>query len=256
MKKRLCLILLLATIAQVQAKPYEDIIASKVIRIGVPGDYAPLAFVDRQGQLVGFDIDMAKSFAKSQGLTPQFVITSWPTLSADLTNDKYDIAMGGITYTPERAKQFLLSGEVVTNGKVALAACQSVGKVSSLAAINQPQVKVVVNPGGTNETFVNQHIQQAEVIRVKNNIDNLQALRDKRADMMVTDLIEANYYQHNEPGILCLGTPKPFAGTESFKVYMTQKENIRLMDEINHWIPTSDKSALANKWGISLELPK
>ncbi len=55
-------------------------------------------------------------------------------------------------------------------------------------------MKVVVNPGGTNQSFVDEHIKQAQIIRVQNNVDNLQALRQKTADMMVTDLIEGDYY--------------------------------------------------------------
>lgn len=41
-------------------------------------------------------------------------------------------------------------------------------------------MKVIVNPGGTNQSFVDEHIKQAQIIRVQNNVDNLQALRQKR----------------------------------------------------------------------------
>ncbi len=51
----------------------------------------------------------------------------------------------------------------------------------------------------------------------KNNVDNLEALRQKTADMMVTDLIEGVYYENKEPGVFCVATDKPFPGTASFK---------------------------------------
>jgi cyclohexadienyl dehydratase len=44
---------------------------------------------------VGYDVDMAKDLGKRLGLKVSFVTTSWPTLSADLKADKFDIAMGG-----------------------------------------------------------------------------------------------------------------------------------------------------------------
>ncbi|CQR23167.1 putative extracellular solute-binding protein [Yersinia enterocolitica] len=81
----------------------------------MPGDYAPLAFHDKQGQLVGYDVDMAKSLADSLKLKVTFVATSWPTLSEDLVADKFDIAMGGVTETAGRAAQFALSSPVVKN---------------------------------------------------------------------------------------------------------------------------------------------
>ncbi|VTN11058.1 Cyclohexadienyl dehydratase precursor [Raoultella terrigena] len=60
---------------------------------------------------------MAKDLGEKLGLKVTFVQTSWPTLSGDLQADKFDIAMGGVTETPERAKDFALSHPVVANGK-------------------------------------------------------------------------------------------------------------------------------------------
>lgn len=254
MKKLTAIMALLLCSGLAQARTYDEIISSKTIRIGVPADYAPLAFYDNQNSLVGFDIDMAKDLAKKLNVTLEFYITSWPTLSQDLAADKYDVAMGGVTYTKDRAANFLLSDQVVPNGKIALAACDMAPQLANLDAINQPNVKVVVNPGGTNESFVNQNIHTAHIIRVKNNIDNLQALRDKTADMMVTDLIEGHYYKNKEPNVLCLATVKPFEGTESYKAYMVQLNNKKLMDEINNWLPNSNKEQLAIKWGVITHL--
>ncbi|MDF7667685.1 transporter substrate-binding domain-containing protein [Orbaceae bacterium ESL0727] len=253
----------------VQARPYDEIIQSGILKIGVPADYAPLAFFDKtssdpqassqstfaqSGKLVGFDIDMAKELAKQLNVTPVFYITSWPTLAKDLANDNYDIAMGGVTYTPDRAAKFLLSDEIVPNGKIALAACQSAAKLPDLAHIDRPEVKVVVNPGGTNESFVNKNIHNAQIIRVKDNIENIQALRDKSADMMVTDLIEGHYYAYKEPNVLCLATQTPFTGTESYKAYMVQAGNNKLLTAINQWLPKSNKESLAVKWGVQTHL--
>jgi ABC-type amino acid transport substrate-binding protein len=42
-------------------------------------------------------------------------------------------------------------------------------------------VKVVVNPGGTNQSFVDEHIKQAQIIRVQNNVDNLEAFTSGRS---------------------------------------------------------------------------
>lgn len=253
--RRLCIVLLIGLLSHaVQAKTFDEIKSSGMLRIGVPADYAPLAFYNANDKLVGFDVDMATNLAKSLHLVPVFVMTSWPTLSQDLAADHYDIAMGGVTYTKGRAEQFLLSNPVLPNGKIALASCQSAPKLTDLTRINQSDIKVVVNPGGTNESFVNDHIHTAQIIRVKNNFDNIQALRHKTADMMVTDLIEGYYYQYQEPGVLCLATKVPFAGTQSYKAYMVQKQNSDLMGYINHWLAQSNIDHVANHWGVHTKL--
>lgn len=100
---------------------------------------------------------------------------------------------------------------------------------------------MVVNPGGTNQSFVDEHIKQAQIIRVQNNVDNLQALRQKTADMMVTDLIEGDYYQSKEPGVFCVANETPFAGTASNKVYMMSKDNPALLEKVNQWLDSQTK---------------
>lgn len=236
---------------QVLAKNWQEIKQSGELRIGVPGDYAPLAFHDKQGQLVGYDIDMAKSLGESLKLKINFVPSSWPTLSEDLAADKFDIAMGGVTETPGRAAQFALSSPVVKNGKIALANCQQAKKFPTLEAIDKETVKVIVNPGGTNQSFVDANIKQAQIIRTKDNVANLQGVRDKSADIMFTDLIEGDYYQSKEPGVFCVATPEILPGTGSYKVYMMAKDNQPLLSEVNQWLSGETKSTLAHKWNIS-----
>lgn len=233
-----------------QARDMQTITRSGELKVGVPGDYAPLAFHNAAGELLGYDVDMAKDLGKVLGLKVVFVATSWPTLSEDLRADKFDIAMGGVTQTPARAKEFALTRSVMANGKIALANCGAAPGLDNLAKIDRPQVKVVVNPGGTNQSYVEAHIKHAQVIRVKNNVDNLQALRNKTADMMVTDRIEGDWYQGQEPGVLCVATPAPLPGTESEKVYMMKQDNPPLLAKVNQWLEKQDPAALQRKWKI------
>lgn len=235
---------------QVQARSMDIIEQSGTLKVGVPGDYAPLAYRNASGALEGYDIDMANALGKHLNLKVDFVITSWPTLSEDLAADKFDVAMGGVTATAKREAEFGLTKPIVANGKIALASCSVAKELPSLEKIDQPKVKVVVNPGGTNQSFVDSHIKQAQIIRVKDNYDNLQALRDKTADLMITDLIEGDYYQNKEPNVLCMATEKPFAGTESHKVYMVKKDNTELLESINAWLQGETKSQLAKRWKI------
>ena len=116
---------------------------------------------------------------------------------------------------------------------------------------------MVVNPGGTNQSFVDEHIKQAQIIRVKNNVDNLEALRQKTADMMVTDLIEGDYYQSKEPGVFCVANETPFAGTASDKVYMMSKDNPALLEKVNQWLDSRIKrfSNGSGKFAVNAAAP-
>ena len=114
------------------------------LRVGTTGDYKPLTWHDPTTRTFsGTDIDLMEAFADDQGLKILFVKTTWPTLSADLAAGKFDAAIGGISRTPERARDFLLSVTIKTTGKVALVRCGDVPRFGSLADIDKAPITVV-----------------------------------------------------------------------------------------------------------------
>lgn len=251
-KKILLTAMLVLSLGAVQARPLAEIEESGVLKVGVPGDYAPLAFY-KDDVLVGYDVDVANALSNAWNLKLEFVPTSWPTLAADVEADKFDIAMGGISFTQDRNDKFLLTKLLIPDGKVAMARCDKADNLKTLEAINQPSTTVAVNPGGTNERFVNANLDKATIVRTPDNIQNIQMVRVKEADMIITDMIEGNYYQHNEPGVFCVANDAPFVGTENAQIYMTQKGNTELVERLNVWLTNENLGKIADQWGIKLK---
>lgn len=101
---------------------------SGVLSVCTTGDYPPITeYIN--GNFRGEAIKKAKELAKYLGVKIKFVKTSWPTLSADVSAGKCDIAMGGISYTSARAKDFLLTKPIIHFGKVPLVRCQDVKNI-------------------------------------------------------------------------------------------------------------------------------
>ncbi|MCG8546472.1 MAG: transporter substrate-binding domain-containing protein [Alphaproteobacteria bacterium] len=205
------------------------------LRVGTTGDYKPLTWHDPTTRTFsGTDIDLVEAFADDQGLKIRFVKTTWPTLSADLAAGKFAAAIGGISRTPERARDFLLSVTIKTTGKVALVRCGDVPRFGSLADIDKAPITVVENSGGTNETFAKKNIKHAMLIVVPNNIAPFSYLKDGRADVMFTDSIEALYQQRASNGVLCAVKPDaPYTHVE--KVVMFAKNRRNLRNTFNRW---------------------
>ena len=99
-KKVFALAAVAATLAfsqAAQAGPRLDkIMEAKVIRVGTPGDYRPFAIKTDAGYS-GHDIDVIETMAKELGVKIEYVPTTWPNLVKDLQDDKFDVAVGGIT---------------------------------------------------------------------------------------------------------------------------------------------------------------
>jgi cyclohexadienyl dehydratase len=168
-----------------------QILSTGVLRIGTTGDYQPFSLqADEGGPFSGIDIDLGRDLAAALGVTPQFVKTSWPTLLDDLAAGSYDIAMSGVSRTLARQRRGFLSRAYYVGGKTPVARCADAAGLNALAAIDRPGVRVIVNPGGTNQSFADANIHRAEVILHKDNRTIFQQLLDGNADVMITDRIE------------------------------------------------------------------
>ena len=169
-----------------------------VLRVGTTGDYAPFSS-DAGGVLRGLDIELARDLAAALGLRPVFVPTSWPGLMADLRAHRFDLALSGITVTAERAREAAFSVAYLEDGKTAIARRVDAPRFDSLAAIDQPGVRVIVNPGGTNERFVREHLRRAEIVLHPDNRTIFAALAGGAADVMFTDGIEVRLQSRRDP---------------------------------------------------------
>jgi cyclohexadienyl dehydratase len=169
--------------------------AAGMLRIGTPGDYAPFSLW-ADGRLGGVDVELATGLAAALGLRPVFIQTSWKTLLADLAADRFDIAVGGISITPGRAAVAAFSRPTAHGGKTAVGRCRERERLGSLTAIDQAGVRVIENPGGTNERFARQTLRHAELRIHPDNRTIFEELRAGRADVMFTDDTEIALVTH------------------------------------------------------------
>ncbi|HQZ13227.1 MAG TPA: transporter substrate-binding domain-containing protein [Devosia sp.] len=76
--------------------------AQTTTRIGTEGAYAPWNFVNADGKLAGFDIDVGNELCKRAGLQCEFIQTAWDTIIPNLNAGNFDIIMAGMSITDER----------------------------------------------------------------------------------------------------------------------------------------------------------
>ena len=192
-----CLVMAAQTPAQAGNR-LDRIMETKVLRVGTPGDYRPFSY--RNGEThEGFDIDLANQLAKECGLTVEFVPTSWPNLQKDLEADKFDLAVGGITRTTKRMTVGDFLPPYAPFGKVALMRKEHKDRFISLDSLNQPDVRVIKNPGGTNEAFVLANLPQAQVATHPKNAEIPGLIAEGKGDIMITENAEAMLYAKRDP---------------------------------------------------------
>lgn len=200
----------------------DRILASGTLRIGTTGDYAPFSY-HANGSLAGIDIDMGKNLAAATGVDYQFVSTSWPTLMADLAADKFDIAMSGISWNDQRQETAYFSIPYHQGGKTPITRCEDVSRYDDLAKIDRSGVRVIVNPGGTNQKFIIDHISNADILVFDDNTGIFAEIIGKRADVMITDRIEVRLQTARHPELCASMGGKTLSHLE--KAYLLPQDN-------------------------------
>ena len=184
--------------------------------VGTTGDYRPLSYRDANGNYWGFGIEMAEKIAERIGVGIEFVQTSWPTLTADVLTEPqtFDLAIGGITITATRKETMLMSDGYLANGKTILCRSSEADRYKSLADLDKPEVRVMVNPGGLNEKFANENLPHATIIVYQKNEDIPNQVVEGNADVMISEITEAPWYVQNDPRLAAPLIKTPFTHGE------------------------------------------
>jgi cyclohexadienyl dehydratase len=227
----------------------DEIIARGTLRACTTGDYKPYSFYKQDGTFEGIDIDMAESLAKSLGVKAEFVKTSWSNLMNDFLA-KCDVAVGGVSTTLDRQKRAFFTEAYQVDGKTPIVRCDDVNKYQTVAQIDQPSVRVIMNPGGTNERFAKQFFPHANLIMYPDNVTIFKQILAGKADVMVTDASETLLQQKLNPGLCSVHPDKPFQYGE--KAWMVPRGDVVFQQYVDQWLhlarASGEYQAISDKW--------
>jgi cyclohexadienyl dehydratase len=228
----------------------DDVLARGTLRACTTGDYKPYSYYRQDdGRFEGIDIDMTESLAKSLGVKAEFVKTTWPTLLSDFIA-KCDVAVGGVSTTLERQKHAFFTTAYQVDGKTPIVRCADVGKYQTIAQIDQPATRVIVNPGGTNERFARAHFPHATLTVYPDNVAVFKQILAGNADVMVTDASETLLQQKLNPGLCSVHPETPFEYGE--KAWMVPRGDVVFQQYVDQWLHLARASgeyrAIADKW--------
>jgi cyclohexadienyl dehydratase len=161
---------------------------------------------------------MAQDLAENLAVKLDLVQTTWATMAADLAT-KCDIAMGGISITLERAKHALYSSPYLRDGKAAAIGCADRSKYETLADIDLPGVRVVVNPGGTNAEFDSANIHHATIVQYPDNNTIFDQVSGDNAVAMITDASEIRWQIKQNPQLCGSSIDHPFTFESSQDIH-------------------------------------
>lgn len=204
----------------------------RVYVMGLDDTFAPMGFRDESGELVGFDIDLAKDAAEKMGITLEFQPIDWSMKETELDAGNIDFIWNGYSITAEREDKVSFSQPYLENRQIIVTKSDS--KIKSKLDLKDKVVTVQAESSALDavnkeEGFVSQ-LKQAPV-EYATNVESFKDVENGRADAIVVDEVLARYYmkQNGEENYKVL---EENFGEEKFAVGMRKDDSI-LVDTLN-----------------------
>lgn len=132
------------------------------LRVGF-STFVPWAMQDKNGEYIGFEIDVAKKLAEDLGVELQLVPTNWDGIIPALLANKFDVIIGGMGATTKRNLTVNFTVPYDYNAMDIMANKEKAGGLKSLADFNDKTVVVAVRNGSAGATFAKKFLPEATV---------------------------------------------------------------------------------------------
>jgi cystine transport system substrate-binding protein len=80
--------------------------ARGTLKVALEGTYPPFNYKEKNGELAGYDVDVARLVAARLGLKVEFVSSEWASILAGLAANKYDVIISQVGINPKREQAF------------------------------------------------------------------------------------------------------------------------------------------------------
>jgi len=187
----------------------QHILDSGELRVGLSGNQPPLNMTDKNGEIIGLEVDLMKALAQSMGLTTRFVVKPFADLIPAIERGEVDVVISGMTITPERNARVAFAGPYFISGKSVLTKSPTIASADNATLLNNADQRYAVLAGSTSETFVEQVLPKAASVPATDYDTAVQMVLDDEVDAMIADfpICQLSVMRHPEAGLSTLMTP-------------------------------------------------
>jgi len=224
---------------------FDQITAKGKIVVGTSADYKPFEYIDQDGKIVGFDVEIMKAVGKELGLKVEFVDTAFDGLIPSLKSKKYDVVVSAMTITEKREKAVDFTQPYFNAGQV-IAVMDNDDSIKSPEDLTGKVVGVQL--GTTGDLKASEMENLKEIKRYEKMTQAYIELKNGRIDAVVNDLPVTAAYIMENPDVKIVG--KPFTD-ENYGIAVREGDD-KLEKEINGAITKLKENGtydeIYNKW--------
>lgn len=187
----------------------DRILASGELRVGLSGNQPPLNMRNKQGEIIGMEVDVVQALAESMKLKVRLIAMPFAELLPALEADKVDLVISGMTITPQRNARVAFAGPYFISGKSILTKSEALANVESVHVLDDPERTYAALAGSTSADFVRETLPQAKLVTTPDYDSAVQLVIDDKVDALVADfqICNISVWRHPEAGLSALLTP-------------------------------------------------
>jgi len=250
-------VLLLFFCTAVSADVLEDILERGSIRVGV-AEFVPWTLKNKSGELIGYEIEVARKIAGDMGVKPEFKVYVWEDIIPALEKGEIDVIAGGMAITPARALRVNFSRPLATSGVGLATHTKMTRDIESLLQLDAPDTVAVAVKDTFSASAAETIFNHAE-IRVFAGRDEAEAeILEGRAQVYLASMPEVQFLVLKHADIVDLPIAEPLiANSEALAV---KKGEQQLLNFLDAWVTArqSDKwlTTTRDYWFTTLDWTK
>ena len=202
--------------------------------------FVPWAMTDKSGQLIGFEIDVAKQLAKDMGVEVEFVPTAWDGIIPALIAGKFDVIISGMSITPQRNLTVNFSEPYAYSGLRIAASTGIKDKVKTLEDFNSPDITFALRRGATPVPVVQRLFPKATLVQFDEDGASLQEVLNGNADATVASEPTPSTYVIDYPDKIFIPVEDLLDATA--EAFALRKGDPDALNFFNNWIDSQWRS--------------
>ncbi len=205
-----------------------------VLRVGL-SLFMPRAMQDKDGKLIGFDVDVANKIAEDLGVKAELVLTPWDAIVPSLLHGKFDVIISGMIVTPARNLSVNFTAPYITDG-VGLAANKTLsGDFKGLEDFDKPGVKLAVRRGAAPYIdLIRKTFSRATIVEFDDDDLALKEVLAGKAHAVLSGEPRPAFWCLEHPDALFQPVHAPLA--LNLRAFALRKGDVDSLNFFNNWI--------------------
>ncbi|PSJ46484.1 ABC transporter substrate-binding protein [Zobellella endophytica] len=154
--------------------------------VATEGAYPPFSYIDEQGRLTGFDVDIALALCRAMAAECELVTERWDRLLDGLEQGRFDMVVASMARTEARARRADFSDHYYRTHSVFVGAA---GNLTHATPEHLAGLRIATGTGTIQAAFLQRHYGASELLLSESQEQALDWLRTGKADLVLSDTI-------------------------------------------------------------------